>query len=376
MSLGLASALSVEGCGSSSPSTSGDGGGGTTGPTGTTGGGDGGGGTGTGTVPPTQPSGASATSSTTPQNFALHHIHLGDELDSSGSPNWYQYGYNLDGKITTATSTDVCTLAPNTNKKNQTDGTNGIDNSFGENIIPLLEAVTSNPSATIDNSLALGHFTIMMNITGLSGAAGQSATGLTGGLFGGVNFDQGPNEGGGAPTFTTADNWPLDPSYVSALGPPVVSNVTFNGAYIADGTFVSGGYTSLNLSLTISGVTIVIPVQHAIITFNTPGASDAGTSPTHASGGIIAGIIDEATMVSKLGPVAASLGACSALPTLDNGIAQAADIMDDGTNNAGVACNGISIGLGFDADQIGQPAVEGMPASGSASCSDAGATDN
>ena len=41
----------------------------------------------------------------------MHHIHLGDELDSTGVPDWSQLGYNIDGKFATATSTDVCLLA-------------------------------------------------------------------------------------------------------------------------------------------------------------------------------------------------------------------------------------------------------------------------
>ena len=36
--------------------------------------------------------------------------------------------------------------------------------------------------------------------------------------------------------------------------------------------------------------------------------------------------------------------------------------MHDGTNTAGTACDAISIGLGFDADEIGAPQAAGTPA--------------
>ena len=97
MSLGLTSVFTLQGCSGSSSNAPTDGGTGATGATGdgggATGGGDGGG-SGPGTVPPPAPTGP-ATTSTTPHNFALHHIHLGDELDSSGNPDWAKYGYNL-----------------------------------------------------------------------------------------------------------------------------------------------------------------------------------------------------------------------------------------------------------------------------------------
>ncbi|HEY2517904.1 MAG TPA: hypothetical protein VGI39_43840, partial [Polyangiaceae bacterium] len=81
-----------------------------------------------GGVPPVLPDDAGATASVKRVNFAIRHVHLGDEATAP----WQQFGYNLDGKVTTAQSTDVCTQVTNSNRKNQTDGPNGIDNSFGE----------------------------------------------------------------------------------------------------------------------------------------------------------------------------------------------------------------------------------------------------
>jgi hypothetical protein len=393
MSLGLAGATTVSGCSSSNTATpTGDGGTGATGATGATGsdGGTGatgatgsdGGGSYVSTVPPD--AGGSATTFTTPHNFALHHIHVGDESDSSGSPDWYLYGYNLDGLDTTAQSTNVCTLYDNASTKNQTDGPGGIDNSFGENIIPLLAAVLSDPSATIDTSLEKGSFTVMIDITGLSGVANQTATGLTGALYGGTTFAQAPNAAGAAPTWTTADNWPLDKTSITSswgddggvqtLVQPVVAKNNFTGAYIVNGEFVSGSPTSVTLTLTISGTPLVIPIQHATITFNNPGTDDAGTAATHVSGGIIAGIIDAAQLVTNLqgvaGNISTSFCSGSTFATIAKAIQQASDIMDDGTNKAGTPCNGISIGVGFDGDEIGQPLVAGDPPAATNPCSD------
>jgi hypothetical protein len=61
--------------------------------------------------------------------------------DSPTADAWNQIGFNLDGKFTTATSTDVCQLVEGATPAAQDDGQNGIDNSFGENLCPILDGV-------------------------------------------------------------------------------------------------------------------------------------------------------------------------------------------------------------------------------------------
>ena len=107
------------------------------------------------------------TNVTASHNFAIHHIHLGDETDpATNAPDWPRYGYDLDHKNTTPASTDVCKLATDTSLKSQSDGPGGIDNSFGENLVPLLAAVMANPSMVEDTALAAGQFTLMLDVTG------------------------------------------------------------------------------------------------------------------------------------------------------------------------------------------------------------------
>ncbi len=62
-------------------------------------------------------------------------VNLGDWPTANA---WKQIGFNLDGKVTTATSMDVCQLVQGANAAEQDDGQDGIDNSFGENICPIL----------------------------------------------------------------------------------------------------------------------------------------------------------------------------------------------------------------------------------------------
>ena len=222
----------------------------------------------------------------------------------------------------------------------------------------------------------------MLNIVGLDTAAPstQSATGLSGQLFGGVHFNQGANGDAGVPTFTTADNWPLDTGFLptseipadggTTLTPPVTSNIVFGSPYINNGTFVSGAPTEVKLGLTLQGVPLTIDIKNAQITFVHDTATNANT-------GIISGVIVTTDLITSLQGVAGNISTsfCNDSPAFQQivtAIQQAADIMHDGTNVAGTACDAISIGLGFDADEIGQPAVTGTQTVGTSPCGDGG----
>jgi len=58
--------------------------------------------------------------------------------DGGTSTGWKTIGFNLDGKCTVPVSTNVCTLQTGASKATQDDGTGGIDNSYGENICPVV----------------------------------------------------------------------------------------------------------------------------------------------------------------------------------------------------------------------------------------------
>ncbi len=349
---------------------SGDDGGGEAGPTGY--GSDG------AAEPPSAPD-AAATSATTEHAFVIHAIHLGDEKDPvSAKPDWYELGYDIDGKTTTAVSTDVCTQAQDANKKNMADGNNGIDNSFGENLVPVLAAIATNPSATETAAIMNGTYTLMIDLKGLDEAnLSQTATGLHGQVFGAVPFNQGPNAQGALPTFTTSDNWPLDPAFVTtgiadggALANPVVSTEVFSSAYIANGTFV-GFADEVSIAVAVGGAAMVLPVRHAVITFTNGG--------THATSGVLAGVILTTDLVNAFAGSAGNINASfcpgsATFQTLVTTIEQAADIMHDGSNVAGTPCDAVSIGIGFTADEVGLPQVAGVPATTLNPCalSDAG----
>jgi len=324
--------IAAQGCSSSSSGTTGGSGGG-------------------GLKPPAPPAGAAAATLGTPRTFALKQLLLGG-TDRTGAPSdsaWKAYGYDLDNKTTTAKSTDVCTLADGAQKAAQTDGNQGIDNAFGETILPIITSVSPTAETDINKSITDGSFTIMLDIQGLADDPAQNNTGLSGQIFAGGQYD--PNKA--APAFDLTTDWPVRPELLKDMKTIASgSTVQFDPAntYVVAGQFVTKA--DLTLSLSVGGTALSLSIHQAIITFQ---HSDPHTAAT----GTIAGIINTEELISGLKSVAGrlqkSLCEGSAFDQIAQEIRQASDIMSDGSNNAGASCNGISIGLGFVAAEIKHP---------------------
>lgn len=300
--------------------------------------------------PPALPDGAEATSSSTRRVFAVQEVFLGDttrEGTSDPKNAWRQYGYNLDGLVTSRTSKDTCT--PASGGSIIEDGDDGIDNSFGQSIYPTIVTFASDATQRLNKSIADGSFTIMFDTQGLTDDATQTNSGLFAQVLAGGEFST-----TGKPTFTTADKWPVRPEILTD-GKTIEkgSKVQFKNAYIANGTFVNGSEpATIKLSLVISGISLDLNIRQAIVTFD-------HSTKNGLANGTIAGILDTEELVDGVrkiaGRIASSLCQGSTIESVISSIEQASDILNDGTNKSGVPCNAISVGLGFTAKEIGIP---------------------
>ncbi|MBX3186936.1 MAG: hypothetical protein KF819_07975 [Labilithrix sp.] len=293
----------------------------------------------TGRVPPSKPS--AGPSDTPARTFAVNRLFLG-ETDRNGGPlkdAWKDYGYNLDGLITAKDSKDVCTRQAGADSAKQEDGKEGIDNAFGRTVLGFILGLVPTPSKTLNDSIADGSFTIMLDLKGLTDDPKQTNTGLSGNLY--VGGDYGDNK---KPTFALDDDWPYRASPI----------VPINDAFINEGTFVNGsGGATIELSLLIQGVSLSLNINRAIITFkHNPQANEL-------TEGTIAGVIGTEALVQGIekvaGRISTQLCGGSTLDTIKQTIRQASDILQDGSNKAGAQCDAISIGLGFTAKRIGPP---------------------
>ena len=278
-------------------------------------------------------------------NFAFRQYYLGDtdRTGVSSSTAWQEFGANIDGKVTTASSTDVCTLSAGASKQTQDDGLGGIDNSWGENLMPLfLTILGTDFSTSYNNAVDQGDFTTMIDVTDLTDSGTQSGSAPGWGFAGAVL--------GHPPTWTVADDWPVYPDWLNDGGLAAGSKIAFSAASIDGGVWSSGAPTDLPFELGFGSLGIELVVHHATVSFT-------HATPTTAATGTVSGILYTQEFLTALGNAAGwisqSLCNGSAFESIAEQITEAEDIVHDGTNTAGTPCDAISIGFGFDGAQIG-----------------------
>lgn len=311
-------------------------------------------------VPPPPPP-AGPASSASRHAYAIHSVYEGD-TDRSGNPSavaWESFGYNLDGKITTPASTDVCTLAAGSAMVVQNDGNGGIDNSYGANILPIWATLDASFSVNVNDDIQAGRWTELSVVTGFDDTAGNqtSAVGLTGVELVGATTSA-------MPTWDLSMHWPMasedltcGSSCASGTDPVSSATMQFLKPYQSHGTFVSGAPQTLSLVQSFSGQRYTVPMHGGIVTFQP-------SAPGSVTGGVIAGAILVKDYISALhaiaGAISTTLCSGSAFASIAQQIQQTADIVVDPstgaiTNPVGVSCNAISIGLGFEGTEIAYP---------------------
>jgi hypothetical protein len=274
--------------------------------------------------------------------LAVDHVFLGDK-DWNGTPNNAAYrslGMNIDGKVTSRTSTDVCTLAPGATLSAQTDVTNGIDNSYGSNILPVIVSTSSGavPDDDIDGRISKnGAFTMLIALNGVGGANPTAAM-----------LGSGPL--GHAPAWDGSDAWPIDRATLVG-GDTATPRAVFSQVSTSNGDLVlapASGDILLPLPI-FPGIRSAphMPLTHAQLTLTLAPDNKSVTK------GVLSGIIPAdafiawfKTIAGQVNPALCSSNAVTAYATE---LQYAPDIMVDGTNAPGVACTGISIGIGFTA---------------------------
>jgi hypothetical protein len=302
-----------------------------------------------GKPPPPPDAGAPTTNTYT---FAIHTIYLGETPYGGGPPSssaWKNFGYDVDGTQTTNQSSNVCTLYAGASKSVQVDGTNGIDNAWGANILPIIQSAASLPAPSTDETTAIdqGAFTLQIQVTGLSDDPQQSALGLTSQLFVSGAY------GNGTPTFDTSTDWPvLSTSVKDGTTIASGSTVQFASSYVSGGVFVSGTTgAAIPLNFSTNGTSLPIIVHDGVITFTHPSHSDAAY-------GVISGVLYTQEFIDALQALAGQISTSlcgSAFDGIADQIRQAQEIMNDGTNGPNESCNAISIGIGFDAVLVHDP---------------------
>lgn len=299
--------------------------------------------------------------------FAVKKLYLGD-TDWGGTPDksgWKNFGYDLDGKASTAASTDLCKPAGSAKASDvYPDGNNGIDNSFGKNILPILSSFID--SSQVSQRIQDGAFTVLLDVQKLG--AGDSYSPLLTRLYAGKAIRP-------APAWDGTDKWPVIPELLADPADITSSRVQFAKSYLTHNTWVSGTKGDVTLALAISGLTINLTLKNAVVTMVLDPAH------THATKGIIAGAIATGALVDELRAAAGSFSAayCSgpAIDLVAARITAASDMMEDGSQDPSRTCDAISVGLGFEAEiaELGPVSPPAAPRPRLCDVVDAGATD-
>jgi len=323
-------------------------------------------------TPPEKPA-AGAQGDGAGQVFAVRSLQLGVDTE------WKSIGYDLDGRKSNEASTDHCKLAADTPANIKVDGNNGIDNSFGRNILPQLPVEPAQLTTDVNNSISQGAVTLLLAIDKLGG--GTDYVDLPAALYAGAALTD-ENGTAMAPQWDGTDEWPvfcelLDSCLPSGTPAPPgnKSKVQFANSYVAGGTWVSGakGTGTIKVALSVAGYSLDLTVHNAVISAKL----GSGAPPTSATEGVMAGILSTsevtATLESMAGKLNSSFCDSESLESFKGQIIGASDIMADGTQDPAKSCDGISIGLGFtlQAVKLGK-AMDQQPAGEDPCTADAG----
>lgn len=295
----------------------------------------------------TTPSSSGTTSSSqdqqvpgAPAHFALRKLLLGRN-NPDGTPNtangWKQYGFNLDGLVSTATEQGECIPRDNASRDSvHTDGNDGIDNAFGKHVMPILEAIVDGTEASNQSGLQAGNHGLLLRVDDL----GTN----THGAFGGKLWRTAPTQM--APLFDGTDAFPLSTLGITNPGDPETALCSFPNGMVSNNVYSSGVGGTVMLQLLLGGNPLELQIHHARLAMTLDANHAAGTA------GMLGGVLDLAEFSTALrdfvGRVDPSL--CSG-PTVDSILAQvatAADIMAEGTQYPSQMCDAITIGLGLE----------------------------
>jgi len=295
--------------------------------------------------PPADPGGPPPDGSTT-SVFAMRHVQLGGALLPDGGLDqdaWEHIGFDIDGKVTTEQSTDVCQLVAGAGRYWQVDGDGGIDNSFGRNVMPVLtETVGTSFEPRLNDSLAAGLVTNLLVVKGLG--PGPTYSPMRAALLLGAPL-------GSPPTWSPSDVWPVDSSslFDDDAGAPLLS---FPGSYLDHRVFVAeppSGAGELALGI-LDGVPVVLPLRHVQV------AMTVSPDGSEISQGTVSAIIPLERLLfvvqALVGQVTTYLCTGSAFNSIVSVVKQAADILLDGSQDPSRPCDGISFGMAFDGARV------------------------
>ena len=293
------------------------------------------------TVPPPRPT---ATGTGTTKWYAFKRVDLGgfDRTTHAASTTaWKTYGYDLDGRITTAAdsadSKGTCKRNAGSSSTVLTDGNGGIDNNFGSRLLPIIGGLSPDAEKIANDNLAAGQWTLVLRLDNVGPDDNSSVPGA---MYVGHSYD--------GSSWQIADVSTTDGATVSK------PKVRFPDGYMAGGTWVSGdlGKATIPITLVMFGVPTVFPLESGIVTVRVKD----GKLGTMAGGTL------GSDLLAAFTPLLESFGVCkgstnyelfSKAVAVSVDLVSKAPMLQDETRD----CNAMSSGLGFEMGPTAVPTV-------------------
>lgn len=285
--------------------------------------------------------------------FVVSRLFLGDTTRAgvASSTAWRDIGENVDGRTSTAASTDVCMPLAGAPRAVHDDGASGIDNAWGRAIVPLISAASSGISQQANDAIASGRSPLVLRFDGYAGQVDLRTLSVSA-------LDAAPLA---SPRFDGTDRWPIFARSFDGAGG---SRVVFPAASLSGGV-VGTGPRSRSLLLRLPSGTasfdLAIGVARITATLSSKGLVQ----------GTVSGVIPVESLVQAFRLALAQspqpLCSGSTVDSVVQQVRQAADILVDGSQDPGRFCDGISIGIGFEAahtaigDTVADPAPPANP---------------
>lgn len=276
--------------------------------------------------------------------LAFRRIFIGD-TDRGERPlphAWRSFGSNIDGLFSSYTRTNECGPPDGGSPYPPIDGDDGIDNQWGQSIVPLLKRWDAAPTKA-QNELVMG--------------GGRTPLVVLGALAGGLNESKLEASFSFVETTTVKPAW--DGSDVRTLAAAWAPAFTYRSATFANGTFDSGpADATIPIELTLGAQSITLPVRGLRVRFELrPDGS--------AIGGVLSGAVSVADLTTSL---KMHVPECGRIAEITTTILQAADVLADGKQDNARACDAVSFGVGFDAEPVEVRGVAPPVAAPSAPC--------
>lgn len=282
--------------------------------------------------------------------LALTELYFGE----GNSGEWKSVGLNVDGLDSDGASTDVC--QPNSGGDPDTaypDGNDGIDNSFGKNLLPTLLALSPQFSVNVNAALTQGNFNAMLKMYCLPETGDAN---IITKVFGGTDLES-------VPMYDGTDLWPVAPEILADPQDPESSTLVFENSSVEGSTFDSGKGETFILAIPIE-----YNDQTALLKLTLYGAQlklTLSEDRRSATGGVIGGVLNTEELIDQIKKVGWVADMCEeeTFQSILTYVRQVSDIMTDGTQDPDQTCDGISFGVKFEMKevQLGAVGPESIP---------------